>query len=95
MGLGVAENGVRRGLRGPPAAFWRAFATPGAGLTAVVSVKPDQPEFSGSTRGVLGGAAVRAGGARAVRTRLGTRLEGHPEQAAAMVGRITHGTRQD
>ncbi|WP_371635492.1 ATP-binding protein [Streptomyces zaomyceticus] len=66
----------------------------GDGLTAVVSVKLDQPEFSGSTRGVLGGAAVRAGVARTVRRQLGTWLEGHPEQAAAIVGRINRGTRQ-
>ncbi|MFE2553664.1 hypothetical protein ACFXGI_34815 [Streptomyces sp. NPDC059355] len=39
----------------------------GDGLTAVVSVKLDRPEFSGSTRGVLGGAAMRTSVAEAVR----------------------------
>ncbi|MET9324648.1 DNA gyrase subunit B [Streptomyces sp. NPDC003038] len=66
------------------------------GLTAVVSVKLDRPEFSGSTRNVLdGGAPVRAGVAEAVRVHLGTWLEGHPEHAAAIVGRIIQGPRRD
>ncbi|MER6070015.1 ATP-binding protein [Streptomyces sp. NPDC001817] len=59
-----------------------------AGLTAVVSVKLDHPEFHGATRGVLGGAAVRACVGEAVREHLGAWLAGHPEQAAAVVGRI-------
>ncbi|MCX5129977.1 ATP-binding protein [Streptomyces sp. NBC_00193] len=67
----------------------------GDGLTAVVSVKLDRPEFSGSTRGVLDGAAVRTSVADAVREHLGTWLEQHPEQAAAIVGRIVQGARQD
>ncbi|MFF2571384.1 DNA gyrase subunit B [Streptomyces sp. NPDC058084] len=65
------------------------------GLTAVVSVKLDRPEFSGCTRGMLGGAAVRTSVANAVREYLGTWLERHPEQAAAIVGRIIQGTHQD
>ncbi|MFD7262204.1 DNA gyrase subunit B [Streptomyces sp. NPDC059874] len=64
-------------------------------LTAVVSVKLDRPEFSGSTRGVLDGAAVRTSVADAVREHLGTWLERHPEQASAIVGRIIQGARQD
>ncbi|WP_426402794.1 DNA gyrase subunit B [Streptomyces sp. R-07] len=67
----------------------------GDGLTAVVSVKLDRPEFSGSTRGMLGGAAVRASVSQAVREYLGTWLERHPEQAAAIACRITQDTRQD
>lgn len=66
------------------------------GLTAVVLVKLDQPEFSGSTHGVLdGGTPVRAGVAEAVREHLGTWLEGHPEHAAAIVGRIIQSARRD
>ncbi|WP_329266866.1 DNA gyrase subunit B [Streptomyces sp. NBC_01451] len=65
------------------------------GLTAVVSVKLDRPEFSGSKRGVLGGAAVRASVAEAVREYLATWLERHPEQAAAIIGRITQDAGQD
>ncbi|MQY10232.1 DNA gyrase subunit B, novobiocin-resistant [Streptomyces sp. RB5] len=67
----------------------------GDGLTAVVSVKLDRPEFSGSTHGMLGGAAVRTSVAKAVRECLGTWLERHPEQAAAIVGRIIQGAHQD
>ncbi|MFB7864400.1 DNA gyrase subunit B [Streptomyces sp. NPDC056069] len=65
------------------------------GLTAVVSVKLDRPEFSGCTRGMLGGAAVRTSVANAVREHLGAWLERHPEQAAAIVGRIIQRTHQD
>ncbi|WP_330309676.1 MULTISPECIES: DNA gyrase subunit B [unclassified Streptomyces] len=67
----------------------------GEGLTAVVSVKLDSPVFLGATHGTLGGAAVRACVAEAVRDHLGTWLEGHPEQAAAVVGRIVRGTRRN
>ncbi|MFJ6622002.1 DNA gyrase subunit B [Kitasatospora sp. NPDC091335] len=57
----------------------------GAGLTAVVSVKLDRPEFHGSTRDVLGDDTVRGCVGRAVREHLGAWLEAHPEQAAAVV----------
>ncbi|CAM5380690.1 DNA gyrase subunit B [Streptomyces tanashiensis] len=64
----------------------------GQGLTAVVSVKLDHPEFSGATRGMLGGGTtVHAGVEVAVVEHLGIWLEQHPEQAAAIVGRISHG----
>lgn len=72
----VSEPGPRSGAR-----------RIGEGLTAVVSVKLDRPEFHGSTRGELGGAAVRAGVEAAVRKRLGTWLEDHPEQADAILRR--------
>ncbi|MFF8271796.1 DNA gyrase subunit B [Streptomyces sp. NPDC016562] len=66
------------------------------GLTAVVSVKLDRPQFSGSTHGVLdGGAPVRAVVAEAVREYLDTWVEGHPEHAAAIVNRIIQGARRD
>ncbi|WP_406470542.1 DNA gyrase subunit B [Streptomyces sp. NBC_01615] len=67
----------------------------GEGLTAVVSVKLDGPEFLGATHGMLGGAAVRACVAEAVREHLGTWLEGRPEHAAAVVGRIVRGARRN
>ncbi|MFF3609930.1 hypothetical protein [Streptomyces sp. NPDC002463] len=67
----------------------------GDGLTAVVSVKPDRPEFSGSTRGMLAGTAVRVSVAEAVQDRLRTWLDKHPEHATAITDRIIHGTRQD
>ncbi|WP_405851346.1 hypothetical protein OG361_01045 [Streptomyces sp. NBC_00090] len=62
------------------------------GLTAVVSVKLDRPEYAGSTRGRLDNTAVRACVEEAVREHLGTWLEEHPEHAAAVVGRIVRGT---
>ncbi|MDQ0840680.1 hypothetical protein [Streptomyces sp. V1I6] len=65
----------------------------GEGLTAVVSVKLDRPEFPGATMGRLGNTAVRACVAQAVREHLGRWLEGHPEHAVAVVGRIVQGAR--
>ncbi|MDX2543768.1 ATP-binding protein [Streptomyces sp. WI04-05B] len=65
----------------------------GEGLTAVVSVKLDHPEFEGSTRGVLGNPQVRTCVGQAVQEHFGTWLEEHPEQASALVGRI-QGTRR-
>ncbi|MET8136375.1 hypothetical protein [Streptomyces sp. NPDC005251] len=65
------------------------------GLTAVVSVKLDHLEFEGATRGRLGGDAVRTCVAEAVREHLGSWLDGHPDQAAAVIGRILQGTRED
>ncbi|MFI1154712.1 hypothetical protein [Streptomyces sp. NPDC020817] len=67
----------------------------GEGLTAVVSVKLDHPEFEGSTRGWLGNAAVRACVEQAVQERLGKWLRGHSEQAAAVIDRIIEGARRD
>ncbi|MGF1431770.1 ATP-binding protein [Kitasatospora sp. LaBMicrA B282] len=66
----------------------------GEGLTAVVSVKLDDPEFEGSTRGVLGDAAVRVCVEEAVQHNLGRWFEEHPERAAAVIGRI-NGVRRD
>jgi DNA gyrase subunit B len=61
----------------------------GEGLTAVVSVKLDHPEFLGATGGHLGNTAVRACVGEAVREHLARWLEGHPEQAVAIVRRRT------
>ncbi|MBM9509507.1 ATP-binding protein [Actinacidiphila acididurans] len=60
----------------------------GPGLTAVVSVKLDHPEFLGATRGLLGGDAVRACVTEAVRDHLGAWLEENPQQAGALVERV-------
>ncbi|WP_171171467.1 DNA gyrase subunit B [Streptomyces sp. I05A-00742] len=65
-------------------------ATTSEGLTAVVSVKLDHPEFEGSTRGKLANAAVPACVGEAVREHVGAWLEEHPERAEAVVGRIIH-----
>jgi DNA gyrase subunit B len=58
------------------------------GLTAVVSVKLEHPDFQGPIRGRLGNAEVRACVREAVQEHLGRWLEEHPKQAAAIIGRI-------
>ncbi|MFJ3966132.1 ATP-binding protein [Streptomyces sp. NPDC090036] len=67
----------------------------GEGLTAVVSVKLDHPEFEGSTRGVLGNAEVRDCVEQAVQDHLGRWLKEDPERAAAVIDRIFQGARRD
>ncbi|MFF3417597.1 ATP-binding protein [Streptomyces sp. NPDC002698] len=83
-----------------------SFDLIGEGLTAVVSVTLDTPAFFGATRTRLGGdgdaahpgvqdtGAVHACVRDVVRAHLGTWLEQHPEQAAAVIGRIVERTRQ-
>jgi DNA gyrase subunit B len=58
----------------------------GRGLTSVVSVRLDRPEFEGSTRGRLGGTEVRACVEEAVREHLCAWLADHPAQAEAVIG---------
>ncbi|MFF0201455.1 DNA gyrase subunit B [Streptomyces sp. NPDC005017] len=65
------------------------------GLTAVVSVALDQPEFRGSTRGQLGNTEVRLCVAESVREHLADWFEEHSEQAAEFVGRLLRAGRQD
>ncbi|WP_460117960.1 DNA gyrase subunit B [Streptomyces phaeofaciens] len=67
----------------------------GEGLTAVVSVKLDHPEFEGATRGRLAGASVRSCVAEAVRQHLGAWLDEQPERAEAVVGRVLRSARRD
>ncbi|MFJ2810559.1 ATP-binding protein [Kitasatospora sp. NPDC087271] len=67
----------------------------GEGLTAVVSVKLDDPEFQGAIRDVLGNTAVRACVGQAVQEHLGRWLEEHPERAAAVLDRIVEAARRD
>jgi DNA gyrase subunit B len=65
------------------------------GLTAVVSVKLEHPEFEGSTRGRLGNAPVRACVRQAVQEHLASWLRAHPQQAAAIIDRLTQEARRD
>ncbi|MFC8365142.1 DNA gyrase subunit B [Streptomyces griseorubiginosus] len=58
------------------------------GLTAVVSVKLDRPEFLGATRGTLGNPAARPCVAETVRDHLGVWFAEQPERAGALVGRL-------
>jgi DNA gyrase subunit B len=67
----------------------------GDGLTAVVSVKLDYPEFEGATKGMLGNAAVRACVRDAVLEHLDGWLEEHPRQAAAIIDRVIQAARRD
>ncbi|MFE6973744.1 ATP-binding protein [Streptomyces sp. NPDC057682] len=102
---GTHVTGFRRGAAAALTAYARerGILTPsdpdidpegiGTGLTAVVSVKLDRPEFEGSTRGVLGNAEVTKCLEDAVRDRLGKRLREDPEGAAA-VGPIVRGARR-
>ncbi|MFJ6728350.1 ATP-binding protein [Streptomyces sp. NPDC091281] len=85
-GIAAAVGAYARGRRLPAATDRAPGGTwTGAGLTAVVSVKLDRPEFQGATRSRLGGAVVHECVAELVRERLGAWLEEHPEQAAAVV----------
>ncbi|MFI1484879.1 DNA gyrase subunit B [Streptomyces sp. NPDC020747] len=63
----------------------------GVGLTAVVSVKLDRPEYPSATRGLLGNPDVRDCVGEAVREHLGNWFEEHPERAAEIVDRIVRG----
>ncbi|MCF4136690.1 hypothetical protein L1856_07125 [Streptomyces sp. Tue 6430] len=67
----------------------------GEGLTAVVSVKLDRPEFEGSTRGVLGNAEVRDCVRQAVQDHLGRWLKEDQTRAAAVIDWIFQGARRD
>ncbi len=62
------------------------------GLTAVVSVKLDRPEFEGATRDFLGNAEVRESVAPAVRDHLIAWLAEDPRLASAVISRIAAGT---
>ncbi|TRV81119.1 DNA gyrase subunit B [Streptomyces sp. 130] len=104
---GTHMAGFRNGTAAAVTAYARAqgLLTPtdpdigadriGAGLTAVVSVKLDRPEFEGATRGVLGNSEVRDRVERAVRDHLGRWLKEDPERAAAVIDRIVRGARRD
>lgn len=66
-----------------PDAGWDAI---GAGLTAVVSVKLEHPQFEGCTRDTLSNVEVRGYVRQAVERRFGAWLTDHPQQATEMLG---------
>ncbi|MBO1330689.1 hypothetical protein [Streptomyces sp. VRA16 Mangrove soil] len=70
---------------GDPDLTWEAVKQ---GLTAVVSVKLDSPEYEGATRERLAGAFVHECVEQAVEEHVGAWLERHPEQADGLVDRI-------
>ncbi|MET8508758.1 DNA gyrase subunit B [Streptomyces sp. NPDC004787] len=75
-------------LDGIAAAFGLPEAT-STGLTAVVSVKLDDPVLEGATRGRLGGSGVRDGVADVVREHLSAWLAAHPERGRDVLRRLT------
>ncbi|MFH9471796.1 DNA gyrase subunit B [Streptomyces clavifer] len=82
--------------RGLPAADTDGCADRmGEGLTAVVSVKLDRPEYLGATHELLGNTDVRDCVGEVVREHLGNWFEEQPLQAAQVVDRILRNTRQD
>ncbi|MFF7586061.1 DNA gyrase subunit B [Kitasatospora purpeofusca] len=99
-GGGTHELGFRDGLAAALTAYAREqhLLTPsdpdltptrlGAGLTAVVSVKLDRPEFEGALRDRLGNPPVRICVAEAVREHLTTWLREDPVRSAAVLARI-------
>jgi DNA gyrase subunit B len=104
---GTHLDGFRDGVVAAVTAFARERELPGAfdleagadriveGLTAVVSVKLDQPEYLGATRTLLGNPIVRVRVAEAVREHLGTWFEERPERAADIVAGIVRDMGQD
>ncbi|MFI5738479.1 DNA gyrase subunit B [Streptomyces anulatus] len=60
----------------------------GDGLTAVVSVKLDHPEYLGATHELLGNTEVRGCVGEAVREHLGNWFEEQPKSAAEVVDRV-------
>lgn len=65
----------------------------GAGLTAVVSVKLDRPEFEGAAHNRLRNEPVRAFVTEAVREHLTAWLHANPAQATAILAHISTATR--
>jgi DNA gyrase subunit B len=103
---GTHVDGFRDGVAAAVTAYARERGLPAAdpdpradricrGLTAVVSVKLDRPEFLGATRGLLGNTDVRDCVAEAVREHLGNWFEEEPERAGEFVDRIARGIHQD
>ncbi|MFD7711773.1 DNA gyrase subunit B [Streptomyces sp. NPDC059786] len=101
---GTHESGFRAGTAAAVDAYARrrgllTAAEPGRltadrigeGLTAVVSVKLERPEFEGATRGGLAGDAVHERVAAAVTEHLGTWLDEEPERGEAVVRRMLEG----
>ncbi|MFJ9523300.1 ATP-binding protein [Kitasatospora sp. NPDC101801] len=105
-GGGTHQEGFRAGVAAAVNAYARtqrllAEADPdlgteriGEGLTAVVAVKVDRLGFEGPLRDRLGNTEARDRVERAVREYLGGWLTAHPEQAAAIVGRLVRGAHQ-
>lgn len=100
---GTHEEGFRRAVAAALSTYARRHrlltaaepdlhpARTGQGMTAVVSVKLDRPEYQGATHGMLGNRAAHLCVREAVQDHLLTWLDKHPQQAEAIVARVTHG----
>ncbi|MDR2129669.1 MAG: DNA topoisomerase (ATP-hydrolyzing) subunit B [Odoribacteraceae bacterium] len=58
------------------------------GLTAIISVKVEEPQFEGQTKTKLGNTEVGTAVAQAVSTTLANYLEEHPKEAKAIVDKV-------
>lgn len=96
---GTHVDGFRDGVAAAVTAYARERGLPaggdapradriGDGLTAVVSVKLDHPEYLGATRELLGNTEVRGCVGEAVREHLGRWFDEQPQRAAQIVDRI-------
>jgi len=104
---GTHVDGFRDGVVDAVTAFARERDLPAASdldaradlivesLTAVVSVKLDQPEYLGATRTLLGNADVRVCVAEAVREHLGDWFAEQPKRAEEVVDRVVRAGRRD
>ncbi|WP_406858860.1 DNA gyrase subunit B [Streptomyces sp. HUAS MG47] len=96
---GTHVVGLHEGIAAAVDAYARERGLPapagdrlGEGLTAVVAVALDHPEYEGCTRTRLANPAVRAGVAEAVQEHLGARLKADPDRADALIRRIATGS---
>lgn len=96
---GTHVDGFRDGVAAAVTAYARERGLPagdsapradriGDGLTAVVSVKLDHPEYLGATRELLGNTEVRGCVGEAVREHLGRWFDEQPQHAAQIVDGI-------
>ncbi|UZI28472.1 DNA gyrase subunit B [Streptomyces sp. VB1] len=103
---GTHVDGFRDGVAAAVTAYARERGLPagddapwadriGDGLTAVVSVKLDHPEYLGATRELLGNTEVRGCVGEAVREHLGRWFEEQPQRAAQTVDRILRAGHRD
>jgi DNA gyrase subunit B len=63
------------------------------GLTAIVAVKLQDPQFEGQTKGKLGTIAMRSAVEKATNEKLAEWLEEHPSEAKALVTKATQAAR--
>ncbi|MEV6507393.1 DNA gyrase subunit B [Streptomyces sp. NPDC051642] len=90
----VTEFARERGLSAAPDLHARADLIV-EDLTAVVSVKLDQPEYLGATRTLLGNTEVRVCVAQAVQEHLGNWFAERPKRGERVIDRVVRASRRD